>query len=82
LPIERLDATELVLRGWAAFDVAPTLANAHAAERLFDAALRLDPHHVRALRERATIVDFENDVDPIPTTSESSVSSTISRPER
>ncbi|HTL75582.1 MAG TPA: adenylate/guanylate cyclase domain-containing protein [Casimicrobiaceae bacterium] len=66
LPIERLDATELVLRGWAAFDVAPTLANAHAAERLFDAALRLDPHHVRALRERATIVDFENDVDPNP----------------
>ena len=64
LPIERLDATELVVRGWATFDVAPTLANARAAQQLFDAALRLDPNNVRALRNRATIADLENDVDP------------------
>src|SRR5262249_48095208 len=66
LPVERLDATELVVRGWATFDVAPTLANVRAARQLFDAALRLDPNNVRALRARAVFADFENDVDPSP----------------
>ena len=36
------------------------------ARNLFDAALRLEPNLVFALRSRSTILDFENDVDPHP----------------
>jgi tetratricopeptide (TPR) repeat protein len=63
LPVDRLDADELVIRGAAQIDVA-TLANARKAKDLYDSALRLDPNNVRALRARAIIVTFENEVDP------------------
>ena len=66
LPIERLDANGLVIRGSAAIDVAPTLANVRAAKQLYDAALRLEPNNIRALRARALIVIFEDKADPNP----------------
>jgi len=65
LPVDRLDADELVIRGSAAMGVA-TLANARKAKELYDAALRLDSNNVLALRARALIVTYENEVDPNP----------------
>ena len=66
LPIERLDAGDLVTRGSAMIDAERTLSNVRAAKQLFDRALRLDPNNIRALRARALIVTFEDEVDPHP----------------
>ena len=66
LPIERLDANDLVVRGSAMIDAAPTLANVRAAKNLYDKALRLDPNNIAALRARALVVTFEDEADPNP----------------
>ena len=65
-PIDRLTATELVLRGWAVYSQASTLANTVEARKLFDAALHLDPNHVWALCSLAGILDATHDIDPHP----------------
>lgn len=66
IPVERLGADDLVTRGGAMFVAERTLANVRAAKQLYDRALRLDPNNIRALRARALIVTFENEVDPNP----------------
>jgi adenylate cyclase len=64
LPLEKLNATELVLRGFAALQDSAKLENVKEAQKLFDAALRLDPNSVFALRAASTGWDYLNDVDP------------------
>ena len=66
LPVDRLDATELVLRGWASFERTRTLESTRQAKELFDAALRREPNLVFALSARSSILDAELDVDPHP----------------
>ena len=63
-PIDRLNAVELVLRGYAVSHESSTLASIRSARQLYDAALRLDPNLVPALGLRSEILDAENDVDP------------------
>jgi serine/threonine protein kinase/tetratricopeptide (TPR) repeat protein len=63
-PLERLDAIELVLCGIAAVSNEPTLEKAMEAQRLFDAALRLNPNLVYALSQKAMAWENLNDVDP------------------
>ena len=65
-PLDRLNAMELVLRGWHDWDANRTFAGAAQERNLFDAALRLEPNLVNALRSRAQILDVEIDVDPHP----------------
>ena len=64
LPLDRLSAAELVLRGYAVLTESQTHASVKEARRLFDAALRLDPNLVSALVARSIILDAEKDVDP------------------
>ena len=64
LPLDRLNATELVQRGWAVYNEAPTLPNAIAARKLMEAALRLEPNNARTLLALADMVDWLNDTDP------------------
>ena len=64
LPLERLNAMELVLRGQAALNESATLASMKEARKLYDDALRLNPNFVPALVARTMIVDFEKDLDP------------------
>jgi TolB-like protein len=46
---DRLDAVDHTLQGWAAWNERLSLDAAHRARRCFEAALRLDEHHVGAL---------------------------------
>jgi adenylate cyclase len=64
LPLDRLNATELVQRGWVVYNEAPTLPNAIAARKLMEAALRLEPNNARTLVSLADMVDWLNDTDP------------------
>jgi adenylate cyclase len=64
LPLDRLNATELVLRGGAVSG--QSLTSMKDARALYDAALRLDPNLVTALVARSDILDAEIDVDPRP----------------
>jgi adenylate cyclase len=66
LPNKHLDANDLVTRGAAMIGGAYTLDNVRAAKKLYDDALRLEPNNIRALRARAYVVTFEEEVDPNP----------------
>ena len=66
LPLDQLNAIELVLRGDALLGRSPTLNETKDARALYDAALRLDPNLVTALIARSDIMDVENDVNPSP----------------
>jgi TolB-like protein len=57
LPTERLEPTELVLRGWAVEEKAPTLENALQARKMFATALAKDPNNVAALKATVSILD-------------------------
>jgi serine/threonine protein kinase/tetratricopeptide (TPR) repeat protein len=63
-PLDRLDAMELVLRGFAVWKGGQTLGKTLEAQKLYDAALRLDPNFVYALLLQAANWDLLNDVDP------------------
>ena len=63
-PIEKLDAMGLVLRGYAVWKNGQTLQKALEAQKLYDAALRLDPNFTYALLTQAANWDLLNDVDP------------------
>jgi tetratricopeptide (TPR) repeat protein len=63
-PLEKLDATELALRGYAAWKDGQTLDKTLQAQKLYDAALRLDPNSSYALLLQAANWDLLNDVDP------------------
>ena len=63
-PSDQLDAMELVLRGYAAWGPASSLANAREVRKFADAAVRLDPHLVPALLLTVGVVDYLHDVDP------------------
>jgi serine/threonine protein kinase/tetratricopeptide (TPR) repeat protein/TolB-like protein len=63
-PLENLDAIELVVRGDAVFIDARTLEKALEAQKLYEAALRLNPNLVSALVSQALNWDAINDVDP------------------
>jgi adenylate cyclase len=65
LPLDRLTATELLLRGWAATQPA-NLANVLEGRRLFTMALRLEPRHPRALADQTRLLDWLLDFDPHP----------------
>jgi class 3 adenylate cyclase/TolB-like protein len=64
LPLDRLNATELVQRGWAVYSEAQSLPNALAARKLMETALRLEPNNARTLVSLADMVDWLNDTDP------------------
>jgi adenylate cyclase len=64
IPVEQLDASELVVRGRAAWGPASSLANALEVRKLADAALKIDPNHVQALLLALAAVDYVHDVDP------------------
>ena len=63
-PIDKLDAMGLVLRGYAVWKDGQTLQKTLEAQKLYDAALRLDPNLVYALLVQASNWDLLNDVDP------------------
>ncbi len=63
-PLSSLSAPELVLRAWAVWEKDASLAGTIEALKLVDEALRLDPNLVPALTSRATLINFEADVDP------------------
>ena len=67
LPLERLDAVELVLvaRQCSHYE-ARTLANIRKARELYEAASRLDPNRVSALVGQIYALDAENDYEPHP----------------
>jgi serine/threonine protein kinase/TolB-like protein len=64
-PLEKLDAMELALRGYAVWKDGQTLERTLQAQKLYDAALRLDPNLGYALLLQAANWDLLNDVDPI-----------------
>ena len=64
LPVEHLDASELVVRARAAWGPASSLANALEVRKLADAALKIDPNNVQALLLALAAVDYVHDVDP------------------
>ncbi len=64
LPLDRLTAMELVLRGKAVWEESASLKNTLAAQELYAAALRLDPNLVPALVENTMNWDAMMDVDP------------------
>ena len=64
LPLEKLNATELTLRGIAILQDSAKLEDVKEAQKLFDAALRLDPNLVLALSVASDGWDMMNDVDP------------------
>ena len=66
LPVDRLNATELVLRGKAQLNESQTLESVMAAGKFFDAALRLEPNLMFALTSRTYNLDNERDVNPNP----------------
>ena len=66
LPLERLQATELVLRSYALADESATRESVVRAHKLLDNALHLDPNWVLALVGRTNILNGELDVDPHP----------------
>jgi tetratricopeptide (TPR) repeat protein len=63
-PIDKLDSMGLVLRGYAVWKDGQTLPKTLEAQKLYDAALRLDPNFVYALLLQAANWDLLNDVDP------------------
>jgi tetratricopeptide (TPR) repeat protein len=63
-PIKGLDAMGLVLRGYAVWKSGQTLQKTLEAQKLYDAALRLDPDFSYALLMQAANWDLLNDVDP------------------
>jgi tetratricopeptide (TPR) repeat protein len=63
-PLDRLNAMELVLRGYAVWKGGQTFEKTLEAQKLYDAALRLDPNFVYALLLQAANWDLLNDVDP------------------
>ena len=65
-PLEKLDAMELVLRGYAVWKDGQTLEKTLEAQKLYDAALRLDSNLGYALLTQAANWDLLNDVDPNP----------------
>jgi tetratricopeptide (TPR) repeat protein len=65
-PVSGLSARDLALRAVATLNRDPSLAGVRQARRLVDEALRLEPELEPALTVGATVVDFENDVDPKP----------------
>ncbi len=62
--IDKLDPMGLVLRGYAVWKDGQTLPKTLEAQKLYDAALRLDPNFVYALLLQAANWDLLNDVDP------------------
>jgi len=65
LPLEKLNAMELTLRGWSVFwDSSHTLAATLEAQKLFAIALRLDQNLVLALAYQCLNWESLNDVDP------------------
>ena len=64
LPLDKLNAMELTLRGVASLQDSVKLENVKEAQKLFDAALRLDPNLVLALEMASDGWDNLNDVDP------------------
>ena len=66
LPIDRLNATELVWRGVAQLNESHSLESAKLARKHFDAALRLEPNLVIALLFQVEGLDLERNVDPHP----------------
>ncbi|HEX4585250.1 MAG TPA: protein kinase [Burkholderiaceae bacterium] len=65
-PLDKLDATELGLRGYAIWKDGQTLDKTLQAQKLYDAALRRDPNSSYALLLQAANWDLLNDVDPSP----------------
>jgi tetratricopeptide (TPR) repeat protein len=65
-PLDRLDAMELVLRGYAVWKDGQTLEKTLEAQKLYEAALRRDPNCGYALALQASNWDLLNDVDPNP----------------
>jgi adenylate cyclase len=65
-PTNQLDAMELVLRGYAAWGPASSLAHAREVRRLADAAVHLDPNLAAAMQLEVAAVDYLNDMDPQP----------------
>jgi class 3 adenylate cyclase/TolB-like protein/tetratricopeptide (TPR) repeat protein len=64
--VSALSARDLALRAVATLNRDPTVAGVKQARKLVDEALRLEPELEPALTIGATVVDFENDVDPKP----------------
>ena len=64
LPLENLNAVELTLRGIALLQGSVKLENVKEAQKLLDAALRLDPNLVAALEVASDSWDNLNDLDP------------------
>ncbi len=65
-PIDKLDSMGLVLRGYAVWKDGQTLQKTLEAQKLYDAALRIDPNLGYALLMQASNWDLLNDVDPNP----------------
>ena len=66
LPLQRLQATELVLRSYALADESATHESVMRARKLLDNALHLEPNLVLALVSRTYNLNGELDVDPHP----------------
>ena len=66
LPLDQLNAIELVLRGNALDRGLRTLTSMKDERALYDAALRLEPNLVIALVWRSDTGDTEDDVEPSP----------------
>jgi len=64
--VSALSARDLALRALATLNRDPSLAGVRQARKLIDEALRQEPELEPALVVGATVVDFENDVDPKP----------------
>ncbi len=64
LPLEKLGPMELVLRGNSVSGDSQTLDTSLEAQKLYDAALRLNPYFVPALTAQSDNWDALNDVDP------------------
>jgi adenylate cyclase len=66
LPVDRLNAAELLVRAYAVAGRPSSLANAKEMRGLVDSSLRLDPNYVLGLGMAVWAVDYLNDVDPEP----------------